>query len=183
GLFRGVDPKRGLGLVNLDGESTWVAADAVLAPHPILFGDALDDWRQLATELAITQAISQLFRETFTRPAGLAPTLTTLDTWSGGHFAQLNFALGRCRTLGYRVRGGFATCPVREPTQDLAVVEARYWIGAEYPDQETLTGELLWVDAKERPLPVASVGPVALSEGIRMAAAIYAGRQVKEDAA
>jgi hypothetical protein len=64
------------------------------------------------------------------------------------------------------------------------VTEARYWIGAEHPESETYTGQLLWVDSRERGLPLASVGPVAFSEGMRMASAIYAARVVekKEDA-
>ena len=63
-------------------------------------------------------------------------------------------------------------------------VEARYWIGADSPDSETWTGALSWVDGKEKTLPLADVPPVAFSEGMRMASAIYAARVVekKEDA-
>lgn len=178
GLFRGVDPQKGLGLVTLDGDTTWVSVDEVLVPHPILLHD-LDDWRQLAAELSLVQGLSQLFRETFGRPNDLAPDAASIDTWSGGAFEQLNFAMSKAKTLGYRVRGGYVVCRLFEGGRP---VEARYWIGAEAPDAETETGELLWVDAAEKPIPVAQLGPVALSEGIRMARGIYAARKLAPEA-
>ena len=148
GFLRGVDPKKGVGIVDLDGETQWLSTTTLAIPHPILLED-LNDCRELATELNLEQGISQLFRETWTKPADLDLEQTTIGDFSEGKFEQLNHALGKCRTLGYRVRGGFATCSVWEGGQ---VVEGRYWIGAEYPDAETYTGELLWVDARERPL-------------------------------
>lgn len=180
GLLRDVDPQRGLGLVDLDGESVWTCAAEVLIPHPILLPE-LDDWRQLGAELGVSQAIAQLFRETFARPAGLAAEASSLSTWAGGWFEQLAFALGRSKTLGYRVRGGFACCKVREPGRDLRAVEARFWIGSEAPESETETGELVWVDGEERTLALADLGPVAISEGIRMASAIFAGRMTRKE--
>ena len=53
-------------------------------------------------------------------------------------------------------------------------------VGAEYPDAETWTSELLWVDGRERALKLGALGPVAWSEGHRMASAVYAAR-VKEE--
>ena len=38
----------------------------------------------------------------------------------------------------------------------------------------------MWVDDRERTLKVAEVGPVAYSEGARMASAIYAARAIEE---
>jgi hypothetical protein len=35
GLFRGVDAKKGVGIVDLDGETGWLATDRVAIPHPI----------------------------------------------------------------------------------------------------------------------------------------------------
>ena len=89
-------------------------------------------------------------------------------------------ALGRARSQGYRVRGGFAVCGVWEAAD---VIEARYWIGADNPESETWTGELSWVDSRERVMPLAELGPVAYSEGMRMASAIWAGRVVEKEAA
>jgi hypothetical protein len=57
-------------------------------------------------------------------------------------------------------------------------VEAAYWIGADYPESETRTGGLEWRAAGGRRLPLREVGPVAWSEGVRMAALVYAGRVV-----
>lgn len=90
---------------------------------------------------------------------------------------MLMHAVGKARSLGYKVRGGFATCKTWDAG---AVSEARYWIGADSPDAETYTGLLSWVDDRERALPLAEVGPVAFSEGMRMASAIYAARVVEK---
>lgn len=172
GLFRGVDARKGVGVVDLDGETAWLAADRVALPHPILLRD-LDGWRELVTQLGVAQGLAQLHRETHVKPAGL--TATSIDQFGDGKFAMLMHAIGKARTLGYKVRGGFAVCKVFDAG---AVSEARYWIGADSPDAETYTGALSWVDDRERGLPVAGVGPVAFSEGMRMASAIYAARVV-----
>jgi hypothetical protein len=178
GLFRGVDAKKGVGVVDLDGETTWLLdADQVVIPHPILIPE-LDAWRDLATQLAIAQGISQLLRETHLRPAELEPGQHAVATYQNGKFAMLMHAIGKARSLGYRVRGGYSTCAVWERG---TVSEARFWIGADSPDAETHTGDLAWVDAREHALKVADVGPVAYSEGVRMASAIYGARVVEKE--
>jgi hypothetical protein len=176
GFLRGVDPDRKLGVVNLDGETEWLEAALFAIPHPNLLAD-LADYRELAAELDLCQGISQLFRETWSKPEELDPKTTSIRDYAEGKFDQLNFVLGKCKTLGYRVRGGFAICPVWEQGRQ---AEARYWVGAEYPENETYTGELLWVDAEEKTLSLGAVGPVAYSEGIRMANAIYAARKIED---
>jgi hypothetical protein len=177
GLFRGVDPKKGIGVVDLDGETGWLDADRIAIPHPILIAE-LDGWRELVTQLGVAQGVSQLLRETYAKPPGL--TAHAIDQFEGGKFAMLMHALGKARSLGFKVRGGFAVCKVWDGD---AVTEARYWIGADSPDAETCTGSLSWVDHREHGIPVAAVGPVAFSEGMRMASAIYAARVVeKQDA-
>lgn len=176
GFLKGVDAKKGLGVVNLDGESIWLAADSVIIPHPTLLED-LSDWREIAVELEIAQKLSQLYRETFKRPADLPAEARSISDYAGGNFEMLYHALGRARKLNYAVRGGYATTPLWEST---GKVEARFWIGSDDPEYETTTGDLVWVDAKERILKVSEVGPVAYSEGIRMASAIWAGRKVEE---
>ena len=45
---------------------------------------------------------------------------------------------------------------------------------------ETTTGDLTWVDDKQRPIEVVNVPPVAYSEGMRMASLIYAKRKVEK---
>jgi len=192
GFFKGVDPERGVGVVNLDGETDWIDTAALRIPHPTLLAE-LATFRELAQDLGFEQGISQLLRETFTRPADLEADATDIGTWANAKFEALNHALGRCRSLGYRVRGGYACCPVFEAPRpsgrdggvgeeaSARLVEARFWIGAEDPEYETETGDLGWVDEKERAIRVADVGPVALSEGMRMAAAIAAGAKETEE--
>jgi len=180
GFFRGVDAKKGVGVVDVDGETTWLLdADQIVIPHPILIPE-LDAWRELATQLAIAQGIQQLLRETHARPGALEPGATSVTAYSDGKFTMLMAAIGKTRSLGYRVRGGYAACAVWEGG---AVTEARYWIGADSPDSETYTGDLSWVDGRERLIKLADVGPVAYSEGVRMASAIYAARVVDKEAA
>ncbi len=178
GLLRGVDAERGLGVVTLDGETAWLSGAHVAIPHPILLDD-LEDWRQLAGELGVSQAVGQLFRETWSRPADVDGAAARTDVWGEGRFAQLVHAMGRCQSLGYRVKGGYATIEILEGGQ---LVEARYWIGSEAPTEETLTGELAWVDGRGRAMSLGSVGPVAWSEGNRMASRVYAGRVVEKKA-
>lgn len=174
GLLRGVDPKKGVGVVDLEGETRWLDADRVAIPHPILIPE-LDGWRELVTQLGIAQGISQLHRETHARPPGL--TANAIDQFEDGKFAMLMHAVGKARSLGFKVRGGFAVCKAWDGD---AVSEARYWIGADSPEAETRTGSLSWVDHREHGLPIAAVGPVAFSEGMRMASAIYAARVVEK---
>jgi hypothetical protein len=174
GLLRGADPKRGVGVVDLDGETAWLAADRVAIPHPILIPE-LDAWRELVTQLGVTQGIAQLHRETHPKPKGL--TTNAIDQYEDGKFAMLMHAIGKARALGFKVRGGFATCKVWDRG---GVTEARYWIGADSPESETYTGQLSWVDAREKGLAIADVGPVAFSEGMRMASQIFAKRKLEE---
>ena len=179
GLFRGVDRRKGVGIVDVDGETAWLDTERVGIPHPILIRE-LDAWRELVTQLGVAQGIAQLHRETHPRPPELAAG-NVIDKFEDGKFAMLLHALGKARSLGYKVRGGFATCKVWDAG---AVSEARYWIGSDSPEAETYTGQLLWVDGRERNLRLADVGPVAFSEGMRMASAIYAARVIeKADAA
>ena len=178
GLFRGVDRKKGVGVVDHDGETAWFATERVGIPHPILIPE-LDTWRELVTQLGVSQGIAQLHRETHVKSPALAAAGSTIDRFEGGRFEMLMHAFGKARALGYKVRGGHATCKAWDAG---AVSEARFWIGSDAPDAETHTGPLSWVDGRERALRLADVGPVAFSEGMRMAAAIYAARAVDKDA-
>lgn len=176
GFLRDADPERGLGVVTLDGDTRRLRPEVVSIPHPVLLVD-LEELREFGAELGVEQKVQQLFRQTFARPAELPAGRTTVDDYSGGKFEQLNHALGRCRTLGYPVRGGDA---VYSAFEDGRVVEARYWIGSDYPEGETWTGDLRWTSEDGTTLALADVGPVAWSEGMRMASAVHAGRVVEE---
>jgi predicted DNA-binding WGR domain protein len=176
GLLKGSDPKRGVGVVDRDGETVWLPAKQIAIPHPILIDD-LDDWRALATELALTQGAQQLFREVFSRPADLPMGATVVARFEGGTFQQLNHAIGAAKGLGYRVAGGSATLRILEGGRTL---EARFWLGDGDPSTETETGSLVWVDEKQTLTALDDVTPIALSEGMRMASAIYKKRVIEE---
>ncbi|MFG2328497.1 DUF4132 domain-containing protein [Streptomyces sp. NPDC048604] len=189
GFLRDADPERGLGVVDLDGDSVRLGAaqgvESVLIPHPVLL-DELDELREFAAELGVEQGAQQLFREVWRRPgardgeaaAGDAAAGDAVEAYAGGRFEQLRHATARATSFGYRVRGGHAVCPLVE---DGRALEAAYWLGEDYPDAETWTGSLEWRDRAGRRLPPAEVGPVAWSEGERMAALVYAGRVVDEE--
>ncbi|MFI1888462.1 DUF4132 domain-containing protein [Streptomyces jumonjinensis] len=172
GFLRDADADRGVGIVDLDGDSVRLACESVLIPHPVLLED-LDDLREFAVELGVEQRVQQLFREVWRRPAEV--TGHEWQAYAKGKFEQLRHATARAVAMGYRVRGGQALCPLVEDGRSL---EAAYWLGADYPDAEAHTGALEWRDQDGRRLPLAEVGPVAWSEGERMAALLYAGRVV-----
>lgn len=176
GFLLNVDAKKGVGIVDLDGETQWIKSESVALPHPILLED-LSDFRELSVELGFDQALDQLFRQTF-KPSAEDLEKNSIHEFSGGKFQMLSHVMSLCRRLGYRVKGGSATCPVWENGK---LTEARYWIGADSPEYESYTGELLFTDDRERSIPIREVGPVVFSEGMRMASAIYAKRVVEKE--
>ena len=175
GLLRDVDAKKGIGVVDRDGETQWIAAAQILIPHPILI-DGLDELREIAADMQFTQQIEQLFRPIFAASAE-QKELSRITEFSGGKFEQLNFASSLCKRLGYPVRGGYACSKVWE---NATPIEARYWIGDNSPESETYTGELIFVDSEQKPKKIADVGRVTFSEGVRMASQIFAKRQVEK---
>lgn len=175
GLLRDVSDK-GIGVVNLDGETVRIPADRVIIPHPVLLAD-LDDLREFAADLEVAQSVGQLFRETWQRPASLDPKATSVNDFAGGRYVELRHLSARASSLGYPVRGGFAVCRIFEGGEN---VEARSWVGSDDPDYETETGDLVFTDRSGASRPLVAVGPVAWSEGMRMAAALYAGRVVEK---
>lgn len=176
GFLRGVDAKKGIGLVDADGETQWSKVAEVHVPHPILLSD-LDDLRALAAELGLTQGQKQLFREVFAKPKHPG-TQTEIGSYRGGKFEMLSHARGATKSLGYRTSGAYAICRVFEAG---AIVEARYWLGGDDPNDEAVTEELSWVDEAGNTLAIADVPPIAFSEGMRMASAIYGKRVVEKE--
>ncbi|MER6395305.1 DUF4132 domain-containing protein [Kitasatospora sp. NPDC001603] len=174
GFLRGADAERGLGLVDLDGDTVRLTDGEILIPHPVLLED-LDELREFAVELGVSQQVQQLYREVWHRPAEAASG-TEVTSYAGGRYNALRDLLGRCARLGYRVRGGYAVLPVVEGGRAL---EARVWVGDYYEYDECETGALSWAGPDGTILPAAEVGPVAWSEGMRMAAALYAGRTIE----
>ena len=174
GILRTVDPVRGLGLVTLDGETIWVTAAAVAIPHPILLAE-LDEWRAMLAHLGLSQGTDQLFRETFPKPAAKVGS-TNVDAFQNGSFDMLAQVNNEARKLGYRTSGGCALC---KTWSNGVAYEARFWVGEGDPMYETVTGDLWWVDGKQKTVEIAALPPVAFSEGMRMASAIYARRKIE----
>ncbi|MFC4584786.1 DUF4132 domain-containing protein [Sphaerisporangium corydalis] len=167
-----------LRVVNLDGETVRLSPVTVTLAHPVLLPD-LDDLREFASELGVAQRVEQIHRATWNKPADLAANVTEVSEFSGGKFASRFQLAARASSAGYRVSGGYATCRVRDVGR---AEEAAVWIGEPYWDGDTETGNLSWNDRDGRSIPLRDVGPVAWSEGMRMAATLYAGRQVAEGA-
>lgn len=177
GFFRGVD-KGKVGVVDRDGETTWLDTELVLVPHPVLL-DEIDDLRQMAVELGVKQGLQQLFREVFVVPKTPPdPDPNAIATYAGGEFAVMNTAIQHAKRNGFRVSGGNAICRVLERGR---FYEARYDLGEGDPMYETTTGELAFVDDKQKPIAVVDVPPVAFSEGMRMASLIYAKRKTEKE--
>ena len=176
GLLRDVDSRKGIGVVDIDGESNWLKSVNFLIPYPILI-DSLSEFRELASDLDADQHVDQLFRAVFEASAEQREQ-KSIEDFRDGVFEQLNYAIGHCRRLGYPVRGGYATCRVWEGD---SLLEARYFIGDEYPESETWTGDLIFVDRDQESVRIQDVGPVTFSEGMRMASAIYSKRKVKQE--
>lgn len=166
-----------LGIVDMDGETRSIEAAEILIPHPVLLDD-LDELREFAADLGVEQRFDQLQRAVYAMPDPLPDEATTaLRTWEDAYFEQVRFATRHARSLGYSIKGGYAATRIYEGGH---VVEPAYWLGAEeYPEVETYTGELSWeIDGEI--VPVCKVGPVAYSEGVRMATQIYAGRTIED---
>ncbi len=176
GFFRTATPGRGVGLVDLDGETAWFEAPRMIIPHPMLIPN-LSDYIQVSGEFGLTQDISQLFREVHPRPATLPADTTELDTWAGAEFDSLRKVLELCRKNGLRVTGGAAVTRVFE---NAGFLEARFFVGDEDPEYETTTGELYWVRENGQPVQLSEIGPVAWSEGVRMAKLIHAHRNPED---
>ena len=168
GLLKAVDRVRGLGVVGLEGETRWLFPEQIVIPHPVYLTD-LQDWRELCIELGEKQVLQQLFREIWIKPDVVKPDPFRFHGFANAEFEQLNHALSRCRSLGIRIRQGFASQTVWDRGTS---VEVMFWVGEGYPENPTSTGHLGWRDGRGRLIPVPSVGPIAFSEGCRLAQTI-----------
>lgn len=177
GFLRGADTERGIGIVDLDGDTVYVDPRTLRVPHPVLLED-LDDLREFAAELGVEQHVQQLYREVWRRPGESATFQGKghhVEEFSGGRYAQLRFLVGRATSLGYQVRGGQAVCSILDDGRE---VEARMWLGDYDGYESTETGSVGWTENGSA-LTLDRVPPVAWSEGMRMGAALYAGRTIE----
>ncbi|AOS63582.1 DUF4132 domain-containing protein [Actinoalloteichus hymeniacidonis] len=172
GLLRDIDADGAVLVVDAAGTVQTLTPERLAIAHPVLLSD-LESFQELAVVLEIEQPVSQLFRQTEARPIVMSATATSLTDYADGHFVELGDALERCHTEGLTVRDGYVVCPIFERGR---LIEAKYWIGAGSPDLPACTGELFWELPEGTRLRCSEVGPVAWSEGARMAAVVFAGR-------
>lgn len=168
-----------ISVVDLDGETRTIDDAEVIIPHPVLLEDR-EALREFAADLGVDQRFDQLFRAVYPQPDNVASAhQKSIDAWSDARFEKSLFGSNRARQAGFQVRGGYAVTHIYE---DDRLIEARYWIGADQaPEAEAITGELQWTADNETVL-VRDVGPIAYSEGVRMATYIHAGRTIEEEA-
>lgn len=177
GLLRDAGGAKGLGIVDLDGESKRLEATRIAIPHPVLLPD-LADLREFATDLGVRQGTLQLFREVWHKPEGETEQRAEVRRFAGARFKQLRHVQTRAIQHGYRVQGGMATMRVWEGGSPIS---ASVWIGEGDPAYDTETGDLFFSDQEGGQVPLDQVPPVTWSEGMRLAATLHAGRVVEEE--
>ncbi|GAA2709659.1 DUF4132 domain-containing protein [Micromonospora olivasterospora] len=166
GFLRDVTDAGDLRVVNLDGETVRLSPASATLPHPVRLPD-LADLREFADELDVTQRIEQLHRGTWGKPTDLRDRDTTVTDFRGTTVP--NRLAARAATLGFRVSGSQVTCPVWEAGR---TVEAALRFDEDYWDSEATLGTLSWPLVDGPTLRLIKVGPVAWSEGMRMATAL-----------
>ncbi|RKR86586.1 uncharacterized protein DUF4132 [Micromonospora pisi] len=166
GFLRDVTDTGDLRVVNLDGETVRLSPASATLPHPVRLPD-LTDLREFADELDITQRIEQLHRGIWSKPTDLKDRDTTITDFRGT--AVPNRLAARAATLGFRVSGSQIRCRVWEAGR---TVEAAMWFNEDYWDSEATLGALSWSVVDGPTLRLTEIGPVAWSEGMRMATAL-----------
>lgn len=73
GFLRDADPERGLGLVDLDGDTVRITPGLVRLPHPVLLGE-LEELREFASRSASSSAPSSSSAKCGTGPRPSTPT-------------------------------------------------------------------------------------------------------------
>jgi hypothetical protein len=179
GFLRDADDSGGLRVVNAAGESVRPAGPTVTLPHPVLL-TGLDELRAFAAESGVVQGVEQLDRATWRRPDALDGTAEVTE-FAGAEYRSWFHLSARATSLGYTISGSSVVDRIRDAGR---IVTATVGMSDPYTEDKAWTGALTWRDEDgHRRLPAAEVGPVAWSEGMRMAAALHAGRTVPGDGA
>ncbi|WP_217142367.1 DUF4132 domain-containing protein [Streptomyces sp. AC627_RSS907] len=180
GFLRDVDGSGGLRVVDLDGETVRLACRTVTMPHPVLLPD-LEELRSFAAELGVVQGVDQIHRATWRKPGDLRAGAVSVKEFAGAEYRSWFHLSSRVTSLGYKVSGASAVDRIRDAGR---IVTASVDMGNPFTEEKAWTGSLSWSDQDgRRVLPLTDVGPVAWSEGMRMAAALHAGRTVTADGA
>ncbi|MFC8097964.1 DUF4132 domain-containing protein [Streptomyces sp. NPDC057363] len=181
GFLRDADDSGGLRVVNLDGETVRLAARTVTMPHPVLLPD-YDELRVFAAELGVVQGVEQIHRATWRKPEGIDLGAHAVTEFADAEYRSWFHLSSRATSLGYRISGSGVVDRIRDAGR---VITATVGMSDPYTEEQAWTGDLTWSDedGPGRNLPLTEVGPVAWSEGMRMAAALHAGRTVTTDGA
>ncbi|WP_121703985.1 DUF4132 domain-containing protein [Streptomyces sp. E5N298] len=179
GFLRDADESDGLRVVNLDGETVRLTPRTVTMPHPVLLPD-LEELRTFAAELGVVQGVEQIHRATWPVPGETDAADTDVVTeFAGAEYRSWFHLSARATSLGYQVSGSRIIDRVRDAGR---VFTASVGMSDPYTEEKAWTGGLSWSHGDGyRSLPLHEVGPVAWSEGMRMAAALHAGRTAPAD--
>ncbi|MET9593970.1 DUF4132 domain-containing protein [Streptomyces sp. NPDC006516] len=179
GFLRDTDDSGGVRVVNLDGETVRLSARSVTMPHPILL-PGLEGLRALAAESGLVQGVEQIHRAVWRKPAGTDGAPVAVTEFAGAEYRSWFHLSSRAISLGYRIAGSSVVDRIRDAGR---ITTASVGMSDPYTEERAWTGSLTWFDEGGRRLPPDEIGPVAWSEGMRMAAALHAGRTVPEDGA
>lgn len=178
GFLRDAD-EHTLHLIDLDGESIQITRTdeaTINIPHPVTL-DELVDWREFAVQLGIHQDLDQLFRHTVAKPAAEQARKDALNAYRKGSYERAGHLIGRARGAGFTASFTGVGLRVEEAGRSVRVELA---VTAYLPEEPAELGALFFtVDGAH--LDPADVGPVAWSEGVRMADYVWAGRTVQEE--
>lgn len=178
GFLRDADDAGALRVVNLDGETVRLTPRTVTLPHPVLLPD-LEELRTFAAELGVVQGVEQLHRATWHKPGDLDAAAEWIREFAGAEYRSWFHLSARATSLGYTISGSSVIDRIRDAGR---IFTARVGMSDPYAEERAWTGDLSWSDEDgHRPLKLTEVGPVAWSEGMRMAAALHAGRTVPAD--
>ncbi|MFI8090136.1 DUF4132 domain-containing protein [Streptomyces sp. NPDC086080] len=178
GFLRDADDAGALRVVNLDGETVRLTPRTVTLPHPVLLPD-LEELRTFAAELGVVQGVEQLHRATWHKPGDLDTAAESIREFADAEYRSWFHLSARATSLGYTISGSSITDRIRDAGR---IFTARVGMSDPYAEERAWTGDLSWSDEDgHRPLKLTEVGPVAWSEGMRMAAALHAGRTVPAD--
>ncbi|WP_395577057.1 DUF4132 domain-containing protein [Streptomyces sp. BK79] len=177
GFLRDADDSGALRVVNAAGQSVRLTAPTVTLPHPVLL-TGLDELRAYAAESGVVQGVEQLDRATWLRPAALEGAAEVRE-FAGAEYRSWFHLSARATALGYTVSGSSVVDRIRDAGR---IVTATVGMSDPYTEEKAWTGTLVWNDEDgHRRLAAADIGPVAWSEGMRMAAALHAGRTAPRD--
>lgn len=180
GLLRdaGADVLR---IIDLDGETVEIPVGDtdITVPHPVLIDD-IEDWREFIVELGVEQGTDQLFREIQVKPETAQEQRAAVRRYSEAIYSKGLVLIGRSRGAGYSASINEVSTEVMESGTGrvvTVVLEVHCWS----PTEDAVLGDVSFRDAGDA-MDLSDVGPLAWSEGMRMAHFVYAGRSTDTDA-